>query len=238
MQINIHQADSRGTADLDWLYSRHTYSFSSYQDAERMGFGKLRVINDDIVQPSMGFGTHPHENMEIVSIPLRGSLRHKDSIGNEHIIPSGEIQIMSAGTGIHHSEYNNSDTDEVNFLQIWVLPKLQNITPRYDQKRFDSSKRKNKVQLVVSPSGNEDSITINQDAYFSLADLDDGHSLTYQMNIVNNGLYVFVISGAVTIGDSVLEQRDGAEISDVTAVSLIANNVAQVLFIEVPLSRA
>jgi hypothetical protein len=203
-----------------------------------MGFGKLRVINDDIVQPSMGFGTHPHENMEIVSIPLRGSLQHKDSIGNEHIIPSGEIQIMSAGTGIQHSEYNNSDTDEVNFLQIWVLPKLQNITPRYDQKRFDSSKRKNKVQLVVSPSGNEDSITINQDAYFSLADLDDGHSLTYQMNMVNNGLYVFVISGVVTIGDSVLQQRDGAEISDVTAVSLIANNVAQVLFIEVPFSRA
>ena len=203
-----------------------------------MGFGKLRVINDDIVQPSMGFGTHPHENMEIVSIPLRGSLQHKDSIGNEHIIPSGEIQIMSAGTGIQHSEYNNSDTDEVNFLQIWVIPKLQNITPRYDQKRFDSSKRKNKVQLVVSPSGNEDSITINQDAYFSLADLDDGHSLTYQMNMVNNGLYVFVISGVVTIGDSVLQQRDGAEISDVTAVSLIANNVAQVLFIEVPFSRA
>jgi len=237
MQINIHHADSRGTADLDWLYSRHTYSFSSYQDAERMGFGKLRVINDDIVQPSMGFGTHPHENMEIVSIPLRGSLRHKDSLGNEHIIPSGEIQIMSAGTGIQHSEYNNSDTDEVNFLQIWVLPKLQNITPRYDQKRFDSSKRKNKVQLVVSPAGNEDSITINQDAYFSLADLDESHSLTYQINIVNNGLYVFVISGAVTIGDSVLKQRDGAEISDVTAVSLNANNVAQVLFIEVPLSR-
>ena len=236
MQINVHQSESRGLADLGWLYSRHTYSFSSYHNPDRMGFGKLRVINDDIVQPSMGFGTHPHENMEIISIPLKGSLRHKDSIGNEHIIQSGEVQIMSAGTGIQHSEYNDSNADEVNFLQIWVLPKVQNIPPRYDQKKFDVGGRRNQLQLVVSPTGDGDSITINQNAYFSLADIDKGHTLNYVLNNANNGVYIFVISGEISIGDCIIKDRDGAEISYIDNISVVSKSAAQLLFIEVPMS--
>lgn len=236
MKINVHESGSRGTADLGWLYSRHTFSFADYHNPQRMGFGKLRVINDDIVHPSKGFGTHPHENMEIISIPLRGSLRHKDSIGNEHTIEAGEVQIMSAGTGIQHSEYNNSDSDDVNFLQIWVLPKKLGIEPRYDQKKFNADQRQNRFQLVVSPDEGNESITINQDAYFSLVDLDGSNSINYQMHEQNHGVYLFVISGSVTLGNTVLEQRDGAEISGTENITIAANVSAQVLLIEVPLN--
>ena len=238
MQINIHRADTRGKADLGWLNSRHTYSFSSYHDPNRMGFGKLRVINDDIVQPSMGFGTHPHEDMEIISIPLEGCLRHKDSMGNEHIIQSGEVQIMSAGTGIQHSEYNNSDSHDVNFLQIWILPKLLGITPRYDQKRFDLEGRQNKLQLVVSPSGAENSIKINQDAFLSLANIHSGQTLNYDMKNTDNGVYVFVLSGEVSIDKTKLAARDGAELSGAPNFSIIAEKPAELLFIETPANKS
>lgn len=237
MPINIHQSETRGKADLGWLNSRHTYSFSSYHDPERMGFGKLRVINDDIVKPSMGFSTHPHQDMEIISIPLEGCLRHKDSMGNEHIIRAGEVQIMSAGTGIKHSEYNHSDTDNVNFLQIWVLPKLLGISPRYEQKQFDVAARDNKLQLIVSPSGEEGSIQINQDAYLSLANIDAGKSLNYRLRDADNGVYILVISGVISIGDSVLNKRDGAELSDISSISVIAKQAAELLFIETLLGQ-
>jgi len=157
----LDTSGSRGTANHGWLRSRHTFSFASYHNPERMGFGLLRVINDDIVQPSMGFGTHPHENMEIISIPLTGSLRHEDSMGNKHIIQAGEVQVMSAGTGITHSEYNNSDNEEVNFLQLWVMPKELGIPPKYDQKKINMVNACNTFKLVVAPLGTESIVNIN-----------------------------------------------------------------------------
>ena len=233
MKITLHKSETRGLAKLAWLNSRHTFSFSAYHNPERMGFGKLRVLNDDIVQASMGFGTHPHSDMEIISIPLTGSIRHTDSMGNEHIIRSGEVQIMSAGTGIQHSEYNNSDTDAVNFLQIWVLPKLRGVEPRYEQKQIDVGARKNQLQRIVSPSGDSGSVQINQDAYLSLADIEKGQSLHYPLNTKNNGVYVFLISGEISIGDSILKVRDGAELTDLSNFTVLANQDAEVLFVEV-----
>jgi len=189
MQPMYHDNQSRGLADHGWLKSRHTFSFADYYNPERMNFGILRVLNDDIVTPSMGFGTHPHENMEIISIPLSGSLRHQDSMGNKHIISTGEVQIMSAGSGITHSEYNNSPSGDVNFLQIWVLPKERDITPRYDQKVFDEGNRKNRFQLLVSPENSDKTVLINQDAWFSLADIEAEKQVTYEKNNKKNGVY-------------------------------------------------
>jgi len=176
----LHKADTRGIANHGWLNSHHTFSFASYFNPERMGFGTLRVINDDVVAPSMGFGTHPHQNMEIISLPLRGALKHKDTMGNSHVIKKGEVQAMSAGTGVSHSEYNNSKTEDVNFLQIWVMPKKLNIAPNYSQKEFSAEQRKNKFQLVVSPDGRENTVSINQDAFFSLSDLKEGKTIEYK----------------------------------------------------------
>ena len=235
MKINIHKSDSRGIANHGWLNSRHTYSFSNYHDPDRMGFGKLRVINDDIVSPSMGFGTHPHNNMEIISVPLSGCLRHEDSMGTKHVIETGEVQIMSAGTGLTHSEYNNSDVESVNFLQIWILPKILNIKPRYEQKRFNADNRHNKLQLIISPDGEEESVSINQDAYFSLVDLDKGHSISYQLHNSNYGVYIFLISGSVMLGENCIEERDGAEISNTSNIEILGHTDAQVLCIETSL---
>jgi quercetin 2,3-dioxygenase len=235
MNIVIHKSDSRGVANHGWLQSRHTYSFSSYHNAERMSFGKLRVLNDDIVEPSMGFGTHPHENMEIISIPLSGSLRHEDSMGNQHVIESGEVQIMSAGTGITHSEFNNLATEPVNFLQIWILPKKKNIEPRYAQKRFELEQRLNKLQLIVAPDDEQGAISINQDAYFSLLTLEDGHSIDYQLRNSQNGVYIFMISGSAMLDDFNLETRDGIEVSDTLSITIDAIKDAEILWIETPL---
>lgn len=234
MLINIHKEDSRGVANHGWLDSKHTYSFASYRNPERMGFGKLLVINDDVVEPSMGFATHPHENMEIISIPLSGSLRHVDSMGNQHVIEAGEVQIMSAGKGITHSEYNNSEVDTVNFLQIWILPKKMDIEPGYGQKRFDAKDRSNQFQLIVSPNGDAGSVAINQDVYFSLVDLEKGHSLDYPLHQAGNGVYVFVLEGNLKLDDSILETRDGAELSDIGKLSFTANESTQLLCIETP----
>ncbi|MCB1985271.1 MAG: pirin family protein [Burkholderiales bacterium] len=238
MNINIHRAHSRGITDLGWLNSRHTYSFSSYQNPERIKFGTLRVINDDAVQPGMGFAMHSHENMEIISIPLSGALQHKDSMGNHPVIQSGEVQIMSAGTGISHSEYNHSTTENVNFLQIWILPKVLNIPPRYAQKRFDPEKRQNRFQLIVSPDCTQDSISINQDAYFSLAEFDEERTINYSLHRQDNGVYIFVIAGAVTLGDICLNERDGAEIMDSPALELRAQKGTHLLCMEIPLIPA
>ena len=235
MKINIHRSDSRGLANYGWLNSRHTYSFSNYRDPNRMGFGKLRVINDDSVNPSMGFGTHPHENMEIISIPLSGCLRHEDSMGNQHIISTGEVQIMSAGTGLTHSEYNNSDVDQADFLQIWILPKNRDIRPRYEQNRFDPAKSRNQFQTIVSPDGEGESISINQDAYFALIDIDKDRSVSYQLHNSNNGIYLFVILGSVLFDEHCLEERDGVEVSNISNVDLLAATDTQVLCIETPI---
>ena len=237
MKNKLHRADSRGLADHGWLLSHHTFSFADYHDPQRMNFGLLRVLNDDIVKPSMGFPTHPHENMEIVSIPLSGSLRHQDSMGNKHVITAGEVQIMSAGTGLTHSEYNNSDQDDVNFLQIWVYPKEKNIAPRYGQKLFKATDRLNRFQTVVSPQKSSESIWINQDVYFSMADVDAETTVSYQKYRAANGLYFFVIEGQVEIDSQTLNKRDGFGMAQEGDVQISALSKAQLLCIEVPLSN-
>ena len=230
-----HENQSRGLADHGWLKSRHTFSFADYYNPERMNFGLLRVLNDDIVTPSMGFGTHPHENMEIISIPLSGSLRHQDSMGNKHVISTGEVQIMSAGSGITHSEYNNSSSEDVKFLQIWVLPKEMDINPRYDQKIFDVVNRRNRFQLLVAPETSEEAVWINQDAWFSLADIEAEQQVNYEKNNTKNGVYFLVIEGNVNIDGNDVKQRDGLGIIDGETYPIVAQSKTQLLAIEVPL---
>lgn len=235
MKPMYHENQSRGLADHGWLKSRHTFSFADYYNPESMNFGLLRVLNDDIVTPSMGFGTHPHENMEIISIPLSGALRHEDSMGNKHIISTGEVQIMSAGSGITHSEYNDSSSEDVNFLQIWVLPKERDITPRYDQKLFDEGNRINRFQLLVAPENSEETVLINQDAWFSLADIEAEKQVVYEKNDKKNGVYFFVIEGNVNIDGNAVKRRDGLGIVDGKTYPIVAQSKAQILAIEVPL---
>lgn len=238
MKTSLHQAETRGYANHGWLKSHHTFSFANYYNAERMGFGALRVINDDVVAPSHGFGTHPHNNMEIISVPLKGSLKHKDTMGNDFVIKKGEVQAMSAGTGISHSEYNNSESEHVNFLQIWVMPKEQNIEPNYSQKEFSEDKRKNQFQLVVSPDGRDNSVKINQDAFFSLASLEAGNEIEYNKYLFQNGAYIFLISGEIKINDSDssrLSKRDGLGVLDFDKLQISATEDAEILLMEVPI---
>jgi hypothetical protein len=233
MKKTYHQADTRGHVNFGWLDSYHTFSFGSYFNEERIQFGKLRVLNDDIVEPSKGFDTHPHQDMEIVSIPLAGSLKHKDSMGNEHIIPAGDIQIMSAGSGITHSEYNHSDTEVVNFLQIWILPNQKNLNPSYGQKSFDKKDRDNSWQLIVSPTGEKNSLKINQKAYFSLIDLSKGLESSYSLYNPSNQVYFFAIEGELEINDQVIHQRDGLGIEEVEKVNIKSMSDSKLLAIEV-----
>jgi redox-sensitive bicupin YhaK (pirin superfamily) len=235
MKTTLHKADTRGKADHGWLNSHHTFSFASYHNPERVKFGLLRVLNDDIVQPGEGFGTHPHDNMEIISIPLKGALAHKDSTGNEHVINTGDVQIMSAGSGLYHSEYNASKKDAVNFLQIWVFPKERDIEPRYDQKTYNAEDRKNKFQVVVSPEKNSGSLWINQDSYFSLADLEKGSSVNYDVKNPGNGVYLFLIEGSINVGGIQMDKRDGLGIEDTDSLEITAMENSQLLVIEVPM---
>ena len=235
MKKIIHTSDSRGNANFGWLDSRHTFSFGHYYDAERTHFGKLRVLNDDIVKGGAGFSAHPHENMEIISIPLSGALAHKDSTGNEKVIKSGEVQIMSAGSGITHSEYNASKTEEVNFLQIWVFPKEKDIEPRYDQKLFNSNDRQNKLQTVVSPD-DDNALWINQNAWFSLSDVKADVTINYELKNQENGLYVFVIDGEVLVESETLEKRDAIGLWDTDTANFSARKDSKLLFIEIPMN--
>ncbi len=235
MKTVIHQSATRGTAFFGWLNSKHTFSFGRYYDPERLQFGALRVLNDDIVEPGMGFGTHPHDNMEIVSIPLAGALAHKDSTGTEKVINTGDVQIMSAGSGLTHSEYNHSKTEKVNFLQLWVLPKEKNITPRYEQKTFSEADRKNQIQTVVAPN-DEDAIWINQDAWFSLTDLDAGTALNYDLHKSGNGVYAYVLEGEAAIAGVEMEKRDGLGVYDTNQISIKAKSDTKLLLVEVPMS--
>lgn len=229
----LDTSDSRGLANHGWLYSRHTFSFANYHNPERMGFGLLRVINDDIVEHSMGFGTHPHENMEIISIPLSGSLRHEDSMGNKHIIRAGEVQVMSAGTGVTHSEYNNSESNEVNFLQIWVIPKITGIPPRYDQKEIDIGN--NVFNLIAGPLGTDGIVNINQAAYFSIANIDADVTVEYNKIGKHTGVYFFLIMGNVNIGETPLLKRDGVGVTEEDNIKVFAHEESRVLCIEVPM---
>jgi quercetin 2,3-dioxygenase len=235
MKMTLFLASERGFANHGWLKSFHTFSFANYHNAEKMHFGALRVLNDDIVSGGMGFGKHRHDNMEIVSIPLSGALQHEDSEGNKTIINHGDVQIMSAGTGIFHSEKNNSHEKEVKFLQIWVFPKAENIKPNYDQKTFLAADRHNKFQIIVSPDATHGGVHINQDAVFYLANFDENFKATFIKKFANNNLFLMVLEGEITIADKKLSNRDAIGISDfdeITFESLAQNS--QLLLIEIP----
>jgi len=235
MKTIYHAADSRGDANHGWLKSSHTFSFANYHNPERMGFGVLRVINDDFVIGGQGFGNHSHRNMEIISIPLSGKLAHGDSIGNEGVIETGEIQVMSAGTGITHSEMNGDDAEAVRFLQIWVKPNKMDVAPRYQQVHMGDIMRPNEFSQVLSPNADDAGVWIHQDAWFSMGDFDEGISQTYQLNDPNNGVYVFVLSGEVVIHGQVLSTRDGLCIWDTQSFTMDATVASRVLVMEVPL---
>jgi redox-sensitive bicupin YhaK (pirin superfamily) len=235
MNTILHRASSRGHANHGWLDSYHTFSFAHYHDPERVHFGALRVLNDDTVAPGMGFGKHPHDNMEIVSIPLEGALKHRDSMGSEGVIHYGDIQVMSAGSGLQHSEMNGSHTEPVKFLQVWVFPKVRNVTPRYEDKTFDLAGREGKWQLLVSPNGAEASMVVNQDAWFSIGKFKTGDHAMYTWKKTDSGVYAFLISGSVKLGDTRLGPRDGLGIMDTGAIEFQVLEDTELLLMEVPL---
>ena len=237
MKTVLHKSNSRGHANHGWLNSYHTFSFAGYHNPERMSFGVLRVLNDDTVAGAMGFGAHPHSNMEIISIPLSGDLEHQDSTGRKAIIKNGDIQVMSAGTGITHSEKNASQNEEVKFLQIWVIPNKQNVEPRYDQITLDPASRKNQLEQVVSPSPDDAGVWIHQDAWFHLGTIDKGISIPYTVKKQGNGVYIFIINGSFKIGEQLLEKRDGLGIWDTSSFNFTAlEEDSEILVMEVPLS--
>lgn len=235
MKTIYHSANSRGDANHGWLKSKHTFSFGHYYDPSRINFGALRVINDDFVEGGMGFGTHPHNNMEIISIPLSGDLAHKDSMGNGSIIRNGDIQVMSAGTGITHSEMNPNADIPVKFLQIWVIPNKRNVEPRYQQITIADNAKPNDFQQILSPNPDDDGVWIHQDAWFSLAKFDQGISKNYTLNKAGNGVYAFVIKGQANVAGVALNERDGLGIWDTDNLDIIASSDAEVLLMEVPM---
>jgi len=233
----LHKADSRGDANHGWLHSRHTFSFALYNHPERMHFGELRVLNDDVVDGGMGFGAHPHNNMEIISIPLDGDLEHKDSMGNTTVIKKGDVQIMSAGTGVTHSEFNKYKDKPVKFLQIWVFPNKENVQPRYDQITLNPDDRHNKLQQIVSPNPKDAGVWIQQNAWFHLGKFDKDFSIDYIFKKKGNGVYVFVLTGDLTVDEIALNERDGLGVWDVDRISIKANTQdAEVLLMEVPMN--
>jgi redox-sensitive bicupin YhaK (pirin superfamily) len=235
MKTILHKADSRGHADHGWLNAWHSFSFAGYHDPARVHFGVLRVLNDDTVAGGMGFGAHPHDNMEIITIPLSGQLEHKDSMGNTGVISKGEVQVMSAGMGIQHSEKNKNPDEVVKLLQIWVFPDKRNVAPRYDQKLFDLDAAKNNLLTIVSPMGEKEGLNIHQDAWFSLGKLDKDFSTIYQLKNKEHGVYAFVIDGEVTINDKKLGRRDGLGIMEADKLEIKADTDAELLLMEVPM---
>ncbi len=233
----LHRAATRGDANHGWLHSKHSFSFANYHNPERMHFGVLRVLNDDKVAAARGFGTHPHDNMEIISIPLEGDLEHKDSMGNVSVIKKGDIQVLSAGTGITHSEYNKNGDKEVKFLQIWLFPNKKSVNPRYDQITLNLKDRHNNFQQILSPSADDAGVWIHQDAWFHLGQFDKGVSKEYKVKRKGNGVYAFVIKGDVTIEGQTLHERDGLGVWETEKISLVANSQgAEVLLMDVPMS--
>jgi redox-sensitive bicupin YhaK (pirin superfamily) len=236
MKYVLHPASSRGVANHGWLQSAHSFSFGSYYNPERMNFGALRVLNDDLVSPSMGFGTHGHRDMEIVSIPLSGSLKHRDSMGNEAIIKSGEVQVMSAGTGIEHSEMNASSTAPVSFLQLWIIPRERSVTPRYDQITLNPENNLNRWDQILSPNADDAGVWVHQDAYMFLSKLEADTELSYSLkHPETHGVYLFVLEGSITIEDIELNSRDAIGITKTNLFQVLAKNEASLLVIEVPM---
>lgn len=238
MKTIVHKAADRGHAKHGWLNANHSFSFANYFDRDKMQFGALRVLNDDIIAPNMGFGTHPHDNMEIITIPLSGSLKHRDNMNSDwQKIEAGEVQIMSAGTGLQHSEVNGSDTEALNLFQIWIIPNKRDVAPRYGQKRFDSAERKNKLQTVVSSIDDrvEGSLNIHQDARISRLDLDKDKTFEYSPKSQNHGVYIMIVHGKVSIANHQLETRDAIGVSDTKAFTISSHDDSELLLIEVPM---
>ena len=233
----LHKADTRGHADHGWLNAYHSFSFASWYNPERVQFGALRVLNDDTVAAGMGFGTHPHDNMEIITIPLEGDLAHKDSMGNTEIIRNGDIQVMSAGTGVKHSEFNPNEDQRTKLLQIWVFPNKQNVEPRYQQVTLNPEDRKNKLQQILSPNAEDEGVWIHQDAWFHLGTFDQGVTATYNLKKEGNGVYAFILSGNITINGQELETRDGFGISDFDSLDIKATSDAEFLLMEIPMQH-
>ncbi|MCB2220776.1 MAG: pirin family protein [Bacteroidetes bacterium] len=237
MKTIVHKAESRGHANHGWLDTYHTFSFASYYDPDRMNFGVIRVLNDDTVAPGMGFGKHPHDNMEIISIPLSGDLEHEDSMGNKGVIREGDIQVMSAGTGIFHSEKNKNRDKEVKFLQIWVIPNKQNVKPRYDQISLKDIEKENEFYLILSPNPGEQGVWIHQDAWFSLGKFTKAWNGNYQLKNNANGVYFFILEGNVKIAGIDLSKRDGMGIWKTGSLDIIANAGSHILLMEIPMNR-
>ena len=237
MKTIVHRSETRGHANHGWLDSYHTFSFANYHNPERIHFGALRVLNDDTVSAGQGFGTHPHDNMEIISIPLSGDLEHRDSMGNTAIIKEGDVQVMSAGTGIFHSEYNKNKDKEVKFLQIWVFPDRKNVSPRYDQVSLTELEKENDFYQILSPHAGEKGVWIYQNAWFSLGKFTENKSLDYQLNDNNNGLYVFVLKGNATVAGQKLAKRDGMGIWESSTISFETEKGSELLLMEVPMNR-
>ena len=236
MKTTYHSAETRGNANHGWLNANHSFSFAQYYNPKRMNFGALRVLNDDTIAPGMGFGTHPHDNMEIITIPLEGDLEHKDSMGNVGAINEGEIQVMSAGTGIQHSEYNKNQDKSINLLQLWVMPNALNVSPRYDQKSIRELKKNNAFYQVLSPFTDDDGMWIHQEAWFHLGEFDKITEIEYQIKKNGNGIYVFVIEGSLTVVNQVLNKRDALGVWEVDKIFFVAQPDSKVLLVEVPMS--
>lgn len=235
MNTVFHAAHTRGDAPHGWLHSRHTFSFANYYNPDRMHFGILRVLNDDIVAAGKGFGTHPHDNMEIISIPLVGDLEHKDSMGNVTVIKEGDIQVMSAGTGVTHSEYNKNNDKEVKFLQIWMFPNKKNVTPRYDQISIRELEKPNEFTQILSPSKDDQGVWIHQDAWMHIGQIDAGQKVNYTLKKKGNGVYIFLLNGAVNVEGQNMNDRDGLGIWDTDKISFATEKDSRILVMEVPM---
>ena len=235
MNTVLHKADSRGHANHGWLDTYHTFSFANYHNPERMHFGVLRVLNDDRVAKGRGFGTHPHDNMEIISIPLEGDLEHKDSMGNVAVIKEGDVQVLSAGTGISHSEYNMNQDSEVKFLQIWVFPNKKQVEPRYDQISLRDIEKENQFYQILSPSKDDQGVWIHQNAWFSLGKFSKQTKVAYKIHLSDNGIYAFILEGKASIQGQELEKRDGFGLWNTDNISVIAEKDSKILLMEVPM---
>jgi hypothetical protein len=236
MKKIFHASSTRGEANHGWLHAKHSFSFANYFDPKRIQFGALRVLNDDIIAPGMGFGSHPHDNMEIITIPLEGALEHKDSMDNIGVIEADEIQVMSAGTGIYHSEYNKNKDKQVKVLQLWVLPNEKNVTPRYDQKSIKELKKPNSLYPIVTPNPNGPAMWIHQDAWFHMGDFNQPTEIEYQINKAGNGVYVFLIEGSAEIAGEAIKKRDAVGVWETNNFSLSMASNSRVLLIEVPVN--
>ncbi len=231
----LHLADTRGMANHGWLKTAHSFSFAGYYDPKRMHFGALRVLNDDDISGGMGFGKHPHDNMEIITIPLSGALKHEDSMGNSAVIRAGEIQVMSAGTGIYHSEFNADEFEPVKLLQIWLFPNKRNVEPRYAQQLINQENKRNELMQILSPSTEDAGVWIHQDAWFHLGHFDNGAKETYNIKKEGNGVYIFVIKGQIEVDGNILNSRDGFGIWDTKSFNIQANGPAEFLIMDIPM---